>query len=361
MVLILAVLYPVIAISMKLHHRPEPGSIIDSILAAQTGDSYVSSGRFPGPSWEHVSTPDEEGWSSKALEGTKELFDSTESDTLLVIHGGRILVDWGADKRFYVASIRKSLLSALYGIHVAERSLDLTQTLGELGIDDLSHLTEEEKQAGVADLLKSRSGVYHPAASSQRKQPSRGSHPPGTFFSYNNWDFNVLGTIFEQETGRSIHAEFKSRIADAIGMEDFRPEDGGYAYLPEVSVHRAYHFELTARDLARFGLLYLRKGQWRGEQIVPEEWIEASMKPYSVEEGSGGFGYCWWVAVEGELIRGVELEDGAFAAKGFGVQRLVVIPSRELVIVYRYIASNPWWFPLVKPFMFDPPEVQPVG
>ena len=143
-------------------------------------------------------------------------------------------------------------------------------------------------------------------------------------------------------------------------MEDLRPEDGGYAYSPEISVHRAYHFELTARDLARFGLLYLRKGQWRGEQIVPEEWIEASLKPYSVEEGRGGFGYCWWVGVKGELIGGVDLEDGAFAAKGFGVQRLIVIPSRKLVIVYRYLASNPWWFPLVKPFIFDPPEIQPI-
>jgi len=276
------------------------------------------------------------------------------SDKLLVIHNGRILIDWGEDEKFYVASIRKSLLSALYGIHIAEGTIDLTRTLVELEIDDISPLTVEEKQAQVVDLLRSRSGVYHPAASSQRRQPPRGSHPPGTFFSYNNWDFNVLGTIFEEETGNSVHAEFVSRIGEPIGMEDLRAKDGGYNYEPTVSRHPAYHFELTARDLARFGLLYLQRGRWESEQIIPEAWIDQSLKAYSVEDGQGGFGYCWWVAFDGQLIRGVQLEDGAFASKGFGVQRLVVIPSRNLVIVFRHLATNPWWFPLVKRWMFGP-------
>jgi CubicO group peptidase (beta-lactamase class C family) len=61
-------------------------------------------------------------------------------------------------------SVRKSLLSALYGIHVDEGTINLDKTLEELNIDDQFSLTKEEKQAVIRDLLKSRSGVYHPAA-----------------------------------------------------------------------------------------------------------------------------------------------------------------------------------------------------
>jgi CubicO group peptidase (beta-lactamase class C family) len=97
----------------------------------------------------------------------------------------------------------------------------------------------------------------------------------GTFWFYNNWDFNVLGTIFEKKTGMKIGEAFYKRIALPIGMQDFRPEDVYYLG-GTVSVHSAYHFEMTARDLARFGLLYLRQGRWNNLQIVPESWIEKS-------------------------------------------------------------------------------------
>lgn len=72
--------------------------------------------------------------------------------------------------------------------------------MAELGIDDNEpRLTDEEKRATVHDLLKARSGVYHPAlyetARMKEKRPPRHSHASGTFWYYNNWDFNVLGTI----------------------------------------------------------------------------------------------------------------------------------------------------------------------
>ncbi len=83
------------------------------------------------------------------------------------------------------------------------------ETWKELGIDDVAPgLTPAEKKATVADLLASRSSVYHPAlgevATMKQVRPRPGSHPPGTFWYYNNRDFNALGTIFEQETGTRI-------------------------------------------------------------------------------------------------------------------------------------------------------------
>ena len=99
-------------------------------------------------------------------------------------------------------------------------------TLKELGIDDVEpNLTDEEKQATIKDLLKSRSGVYHEAAAETQEmkdiRPERGSHPHNTFFYYNNWDFNVGAAIYEQLTGKYIFNEFKEGIASPIGMQDF--------------------------------------------------------------------------------------------------------------------------------------------
>ncbi len=99
------------------------------------------------------------------------------------------------------------MLNSLYGIYVGKGVIDTSMTLRKLNIDDVKpSLTETEKSARIADLLKSRSGVYHnDAAVSEGMaagQPERGSHQPGGVFYYNNWDFNVLGTIFEQLTGR---------------------------------------------------------------------------------------------------------------------------------------------------------------
>jgi len=84
--------------------------------------------------------------------------------------------------------MRKSLMSAPFGIYVAEGKIDLSSTLKELGIDDLTPLTEVEKTATVKDLLSARSGMYIEAAgeapSTKAVRPARGSHAPGTFWYY---------------------------------------------------------------------------------------------------------------------------------------------------------------------------------
>ena len=128
-----------------------------------------------------------------------------------------------------VASVRKSVLSVLYGIYLSEGRISLNATLEELDIDDVECLTPRERQATVADLLKARSGVYHPSVyDTARDRPPRGAHAPGSFWFYNNWDFNVLGTIFERQTGETIFDALASRIAIPLQMQDFLREDGHY-------------------------------------------------------------------------------------------------------------------------------------
>jgi CubicO group peptidase (beta-lactamase class C family) len=290
-------------------------------------------------------TPEEVGFSSTALAEAHEYFDQIGSAALLAMYDNKVFVSWGeVDRKFWCHSIRKTFLSGLYGIYVGRGVIDTTKTLEELGIDDIPpSLTAEEKQARVADLLKSRSGVYHPAAAEtsemEAERPERGSHPPGTFFYYNNWDFNAAGVIFEQETGVGIFEAFKQEIADPIGMQDFLVTDGHYQYELEKSMHPAYPFRMTATDMARYGLLYLRNGRWNGAQIIPEDWIAASTTAYSIEDPESGVGYgMMWYVVPADF----PLFGPGFAHTGIGVHLLLILPEDHLVIVHRVNTDVPW-------------------
>jgi CubicO group peptidase (beta-lactamase class C family) len=236
-------------------------------------------------------------------------------------------------------SIRKSLLSALYGLELEEGHLRLESTLEELGIDDIAlTLSAQEKQATLRDLLQSRSGVYHEASyeteGAKASRPARGSHPAGTFWYYNNWDFNGLGTILEQSAGRSLFEESEQRIALPLQMQDYSRLKQSYAY-EAVSQHPAYVFRLSARDLARFGLLFLRRGSWQGKLLLAEEWVRACTIAYSHNEWGDGFGYMWWVASSGILFPNLSPEEEAYAAKGFGGRFLAIFPARDLIVVHR--------------------------
>jgi CubicO group peptidase (beta-lactamase class C family) len=306
-------------------------------------DDPVSS--QPGPNALETVTPEEVGFSSAALQDALAGFEAIGSAAVVALYGDRVFLSWGeVHRKFWCHSIRKAFLSSLYGIYVGRGIIDTTMTLAELGIDDIPpSLTDDEKQARVADLLKSRSGVYHEAAAEAPEmaaaRPERGSHPPNTFFYYNNWDFNVAGVIFEQETGVGIFEAFEHEIARPIGMEHFVASDGTYSYEPAKSMHPAYPFRMTAMDMARFGLLYLRNGNWRGQQIVPQDWIAASTTAHSIEDEELGIGYgmMWYVIPDDFPAFGP-----GFAHSGVGVHLLLVLPEDNLVIVHRVNTFEPW-------------------
>lgn len=336
---------------MKRRFRTSRPAIVAVILLAQvcvpSGRDVLASERvFPGQSWQRLSDPAALGWSIEKLQAAKDYAKSIRTPAVMLVVDGQILDEWGeTSRRFQAHSIRKSFLSALYGIHVNARTIRLEKTLAQLGIDDNEpSLTKTEKGATIGDLLKARSGVYHASLyspeSMKKNLPARGSHEPGTFWYYNNWDFNVLGTVFERETKTNVFAEFKARIGDPIGMEDFRVEDCKYV-TGAASVYPAYTFRISARDLARFGLLYLRKGAWNGTQIVSTDWVHESTKSYSDASSSGGYGYLWWTSVDGRHLPGVDLPDGCFSARGSGGHYLLVVPDYDLVIVHRANTDYP--------------------
>src|SRR5580692_6865095 len=300
---------------------------------------------FPGKSWQPLSLSEKAKWSAEKLAAAHAYADadSIHTSAVMIVQGGKVVDQWGdIDKKITSYSVRKSLLSALYGIYSAEGVIDINETLEQLGIDDSPDpLTKEEKQARVVDLLRARSGVYHPVdfetESMQKSRPARGSHVPGTFWYYNNWDFNVLGTIFEKRTGMKIGDAFYQRIAKPIGMEDFQPSDVFYFGGP-LSIHPAYHFEITARDLARFGLLYLRHGRWNQQQIIPEAWVEKSSHASEMIQSNGnnlgGYEYLWWVDYGGAHFPEVSIP-GIYSARGNGAHYIFIIPTLDMVIVHR--------------------------
>lgn len=326
--------------------NPWAALVVLTLAAGAAARPAASQDVYPGSHWERISSPDSVGWSSDKLRAARDYSTTIKTAAVMIVVGGRVLDEWGEiATKYNIHSIRKSLLSALYGIHVADGRIDLSKTMGELGIDDNEpSLTETEKQATVRDVLKARSGIYHPALyetpGMKAARPKRWSHPPGTFWYYNNWDFNVAGTIFERAVKNSIFREFKERIADPLGMEDYRVDDGQYVTGPD-SVYPAYPFRMTARDMARFGLLFLRNGRWGWRQIVPAEWVTESTTSYSDAGESGGYGYMWWVAANGKHLPGVSIPDGSYSARGAGGHYILVIPAYDLVIVHRVNTDIP--------------------
>jgi CubicO group peptidase (beta-lactamase class C family) len=112
-----------------------------------------------------VGAPTELGWSEAGLAQARAFSDQIRSSTVFIVQRGKVVAEWGdTTKPTELASVRKSLLSALIGIAVSDHLINLDSTLGELGIDDNPpSLTEVEKAATVRELLEARSGVYHPA------------------------------------------------------------------------------------------------------------------------------------------------------------------------------------------------------
>lgn len=297
-------------------------------------------GDVPAQRWELVADPAELGWSVEGLAAAKREAQTVGSSAVMVVHDGRLIAAWGnTTGRWYVASMRKSLLSLLYGELVASGEVNLDATLKDLNIDDVTPLSDLEKQARVKDLLTSTSGVYLPSAASDVNLPPRGSTSPGSQFVYNNWGFNAAATIFNQvRPAGDLYSAFEDRVARPLGFEDFaRSRDGRYERIPE-SVHPAYHFDMTARDLARVGLLVARKGRWGDVQVLEEKWLADSTGP-KVEtgelEGSMGYGYMWWVCTEGSQLAALGMPVGTVFANGNLNQFIAVVPSHQLVIVHR--------------------------
>ncbi|MFC1476838.1 serine hydrolase domain-containing protein [candidate division KSB1 bacterium] len=300
---------------------------------------------YPGTEWERIADPESVGFSSAGLEAVGAHADTLPSTGLVVVIGGKILFENGViDETSYIASVRKSVLAMLYGNYVEDGTIDLNKTIADLNMDDIGGLSDQEKEATIADLLGARSGVYHPASNSGDNladAPERNSQKHGEYFLYSNWDFNALGFIFEQETGRNIYDALQTDLVDRIGMQDFDRSTHRKSGNLNASLYPAYHMNISARDLARLGLLMLRGGKWNNEQIIPEEWSKRisgvvtpleEMNPERMRSGMLGYGYLWWIFDGPEAVGPYE---GAYTGIGAGGQYMTVFPKLDMVVTHK--------------------------
>jgi hypothetical protein len=121
-------------------------------------------------------------------------------------------------------------------------------------------------------------------------------------------------------------------------MQDFNRNSVFYEYERQKSRHPKAGFKMSARDLARFGQLYLNRGKWHGKQIIPAAWIDRITEDFTVtgDEGPrGAHGYLWWVPVD-QQSRDLGIPAGSFWASGFCKQMVWVIPAWNSVLVHQF-------------------------
>lgn len=304
---------------------------------------------FPGAEWERVRDPKTIGYCR--LDAATTRAKTLATTGMVVIVGGRVLWEYGDLARVsYLASVRKSILAMLYGNYVASGRIKLDASMADLKIDDVEGLLPAEKAATVGDLLAARSGVYHAAAnaactgcgSTAGDPPGpRGTVTHGTYFLYNNWDFNVLGTVFEQQTGLNIYDAFERDLARPAGLQDFDRAAQRKSDNPRASIHPAYHFYLSTRDMARIGYIMLRDGAWSGRQLVPRDWVRrmvvpvtrvTDMNPESYRRGPFGYGFLWWIW-DGPFNTGPY--QGGYSGIGAVGQFITVLPALDMVIAHK--------------------------
>ena len=305
---------------------------------------------YPTAEWERVDDPSSLGYCQDRLDLVTARARELPTTAMVAVVNGRVLFEYGDVRRVsYLASVRKSVLAMLFGKYVKSGAIDLDATLAELRIDDHGGLLPIERQAKVAHLLAARSGVYHEASNSGDNladAPPRGSQKPGTYFLYSNWDFNALGTIFEQQTGQSIYDALERDLATPIGMQDFDRSTHRRTGNASRSIHLAYHMNFSTRDMARVGYLMLRGGEWQGREIVPGDWVRrivapitrvAEMNPPQNRKGPFGYGYLWWIW-DGPFARGPYKD--AYTGIGAIGQYITVLPALDLVVAHKTVPGG---------------------
>ncbi|HSC39444.1 MAG TPA: serine hydrolase [Chitinophagaceae bacterium] len=155
-------------------------------------------------------------------------------------------------------------------------------------------------------------------------------YKPGSLFYYSSGNSNVLSRIIRQTVGEQDYHRFPATaLFYKIGMYSALPE-------PDASgtfVGSSYTYA-TARDWARFGLLYYNDGVWNGERILPEGWVKQASTPVVTPAGPQEYGYQLWLDklnADKPLQAGVPAD--VFYADGYGGQEVYIIPSKKLVVV----------------------------
>jgi CubicO group peptidase (beta-lactamase class C family) len=145
---------------------------------------------------------------------------------------------------------------------------------------------------------------------------------PGTVFNYSSGTSELLAYIFQKETGQDIEKYGEKYLFTPLGMDHY------WKRTPLGVVDTEGGLFLKDSDLAKIGYLYLHNGMWDGKQIVSKEWVKQSLTPFIEAEGAFKYGFKWWLLPQKGGTGYV------WMGRGFGGQRLMVFPEKELIVTF---------------------------
>lgn len=268
-----------------------------------------------------------------------------ETHAFLAVQGGQIVAEryWqGFDRAstHHSWSQAKSMTQALVGILVREGKIDIHAAAAvpewqnaddprqAITLDQLLRMSsglkfaEDYVDAGVSDVIEMLfgSGKEDVAAYAAK---SALIHPPGSFWSYSSGTSNLVAraaALAFGATGGAFRDFMVRELFGPLGMASAQPKfDRAGTFIGS-----SFCF-CTARDFARFGLLYLRDGVWGGQRILPEGWVDYARTPTPVPETERlGYGAHWWLGMAGP---------GSFSANGYEGQFTVLVPELDLILV----------------------------
>jgi CubicO group peptidase (beta-lactamase class C family) len=295
--------------------------------------------------WE-VSTPEDQDLDSQLLhKAYKDSSNLPYMRSVLVVRNGYLVAERyfhsaTIDGAVYVASVTKSFLSALVGIALKEgyiKSVD--QPMMDYFPEYKAGTVDQAKyEITIRQLLQMRAGYWHDSQD-ERWQAWVNSpnwvdymihlgleNPPGTQWNYSSGSAHLLAAILTRATNRSCAEFAREHLFEPLGMVLAR-----WGTDPQGINRGGWDIHIKPRCMARFGLLYLNDGQYKGNQVVPQDWVALTTTPRSTVPWPSGalqsLQYCmhWWA--------GYMRTNRIFMAQGHGGQNIVVIPALNMVVV----------------------------
>jgi len=333
------------------------GSSAPDASAPASFDHFIAAGSYEGEYWPtadwRTCRPEDVGMDSSALYTAYEYAAGSAfvTEGIAVVRRGYIVGEeyfrgYGPTTRFSSFSVAKSFLSAVVGVAIDGGFVP--------GVDQLAYPyfdawkapgTDERKRAiTVRHLLTMSSGLRFTDASSGGwagtdiegilnaddsvayvlDLPSVAE--PGTLWNYSSGDSILLSGIVQAATGRTVLELGREHIFERIGM-------GTLTWSSDQTGHTigGWGVGATVREYARFGYLYLKGGRWNGEVLVPETWVRQSLT--AARPSVAWYGFQWWLAPSFSGDARYSLPGDTFAAQGLYLQKIFVVPSRDLVVV----------------------------
>lgn len=276
----------------------------------------------------------------------------------MIVKDGYIIAEWGDTSRVDMTfSVTKSFLSTIAGLAL-DRILirDVHDKVGmyvQDGKFDSAHNSKitwhhllQQTSDWEGNLFGTPDWADRPIPSDQPELWQRRElHEPGTHMKYNDVRVNLLAYSLLQVWRRPLPQVLKELVMDPIGASStwrwfgyknsWVTVDG----LQIQSVSGGGHFGgglfISTRDQARFGLLFQRRGNWNGTQVLPEEWIDMATTP---SEARPSYGYMWWLNPGSQYLK--DVPGHVYCATGMGGNFIVIDEKNELVVVVRWM---PGW------------------